>query len=97
MPRCELLLNFFLIIYGRTGITMSLETFIKTSFSEHCQLEQWSAWEWSKGAKECGVGKRSRYVKVAALHGGDSCEKRYGKNFGKETKEVPCVGNFKRL
>ena len=74
-----------------------METFIETYFSEHCQLDQWSTWEWSMEEKACGVGKRSRYVKVAALHGGDSCEKRYGINFGKETKEIPCVGKFKRL
>ena len=65
--------------------------------SEHCQMEPWSAWEWSNGAKSCGTGTRTRYAKIAALHGGDSCEKRFGKDFGKETKEIPCVGELKKI
>ena len=65
--------------------------------SEHCQMEPWSAWEWSNGAKSCGTGTRTRYAKIAALHGGDSCEKRFGKDFGKETMEIPCVGEFKKV
>ena len=67
---------------------------LKRVNSEHCQMDQWMDWEWSNGQKTCGVGKRRRYVKVAALHGGESCEKRYGKNFDQETKEIPCVGEL---
>ena len=59
---------------------------------EHCQVSEWSDWEWSNDAKKCGTGKRKRNIKVGELHGGDSCEKRFGKNFDKEAKVVSCKG-----
>ena len=59
---------------------------------EHCQLHDWSNWEWSNEEKKCGVGKRSRNIKVCPLHGGESCEKRFGNNYNQETKDVICKG-----
>ena len=54
---------------------------------EHCQLAEWAAWEW-EGDKGCGLGTRRRFVKVAALHGGNPCEK----NELIETKTKECMG-----
>ena len=57
-------------------------------FIEHCQLHDWTEWEWSNNEQTCGNGTSLQEIKSYSKYGGTTCDKMQRI----KTREKPCPG-----